>query len=165
MVQIRSGVFETNSSSTHSICISTDNKEKLEFPESVHFRLKEFGWEVRMLDTVEEKAAYLYAGLIDTTRGKKELGKKTAWIMDVLYGAGVESEFDEPTYHGEYCWDAGVDHSEDLDDFLNRVMRNEKSLLRFLFSPRSFILTGNDNGYNPGRIKVDYPHEEYYKGN
>lgn len=46
MIQIRKGVFETNSSSTHSICIS---KEKVNAKDvagkKVHFGLGDYGWE------------------------------------------------------------------------------------------------------------------------
>jgi hypothetical protein len=43
MKQIRKGVFETNSSSTHSICIAKD--DGLTIPKSLHFDFGEFGWE------------------------------------------------------------------------------------------------------------------------
>ena len=41
--KIRQSVFETNSSSTHSICIATDTT--IDFPKSLHFEFGEFGWE------------------------------------------------------------------------------------------------------------------------
>lgn len=168
MIQIRNGVFETNSSSTHAICIAKDSAAHLPFPKSVHFTLREFGWEQRELRTVEEKAAYLYAALIETST-KKELAEKTAWLVDTLFDVGVETEFDQPVYGqtiwGERSYSASIDHVECLDEFLKDIMGNRRRLLRFLFSPRSFVVTGNDNSYERVQIHVDYPYEEYYKGN
>ena len=55
--QIRQGVFETNSSSTHAICISKDHDtSKLKLPDSVSFDHGEFGWECRKLRHVWEKS-------------------------------------------------------------------------------------------------------------
>lgn len=164
MIQIRSGVFETNSSSTHSICISTDNTDEMDFPEALHFRLDEFGWEWNRLDTVESKAAYLYAALIDTCK-QDELAEKTAWIMDTLAKHGVECVFDIPN-RGYYRYRVGIDHGYNLADFVKAVMHSERRLLRYLFSPNSFVLTGNDNDDEGSvHIEVNYPHETYYKGN
>ena len=61
MQKIRKNVFETNSSSTHSICIAKDME--LIIPTSIHFEFGEFGWEVDTLSSVYEKASYLYTGL------------------------------------------------------------------------------------------------------
>ncbi len=55
MIQIRKGTFETNSSSTHSICISKEPVTK--YPKSIHFYLGRYGWEQ---DTVVDTASYLY---------------------------------------------------------------------------------------------------------
>lgn len=63
MRQVRQNVFETNSSSTHSICVTKNNILDNKVDE-IYFRLDEFGWEYSILSTVDEKAAYLYTGLI-----------------------------------------------------------------------------------------------------
>lgn len=65
MRQIRTGVFETNSSSTHSICISTERSLPLDYPSVVHFSCKHFGWKEAKLDSPDEKASYLYASILD----------------------------------------------------------------------------------------------------
>ena len=41
--QIRRGCFETNSSSTHAICIATE--DVLNIPKNIHFGFDDFGWE------------------------------------------------------------------------------------------------------------------------
>ena len=55
--QIRRGVFETNSSSVHAICISKSNEYKTQ--DNVDFIYGRFGWSPETLYTPEEKASYL----------------------------------------------------------------------------------------------------------
>ena len=62
MRQIRNGVFETNSSSTHSFCISKEPVKDKNVPTYLNIRTdKDFGWETDCYNSPEEKAAYLCA--------------------------------------------------------------------------------------------------------
>ena len=56
--QIRSSVFETNSSSTHSIAIS---KAHVVAGKYISFRIGEFGWENGCADTAD----YLYTAILE----------------------------------------------------------------------------------------------------
>ena len=58
-IQIRRGVFETNSSSVHTITI-TKNPNNLKFPKKLIFDSGDYGWEHACLNTPEEKASYLW---------------------------------------------------------------------------------------------------------
>lgn len=52
-----------NSSSTHSICITKDTVlDKI--LDHVEFELGEFGWETRKLQSVGQKASYLYTAAV-----------------------------------------------------------------------------------------------------
>lgn len=171
-VKIRQGVFETNSSSTHSICIA--KKAKLTIPESLHFAFGEFGWEFKTLRSLSEKACYLYTGLIRNDR-QKDANR----VLNFLSKKGIEVTAEEPIYDvGSYTDDKGktveykygkntgfVDHDDELKEFLDAVCKDNEKLLQFLFSDLSFIITGNDNDDMDVGIKVSYPHDEYYKGN
>ena len=42
MINVRQSVFETNSSSMHSICIAKQNN--YDIPSTLHFDFGEFGW-------------------------------------------------------------------------------------------------------------------------
>lgn len=67
--QIRKSVFETNSSSTHSICINS--KENLVIPEQVAFSTsEEFGWENELHNDLWTKASYFYLSLVDYIEDK-----------------------------------------------------------------------------------------------
>lgn len=160
--KIRQGVFETNSSSTHSICIAKD--AKLSIPKSLHFDFGEFGWEYDTLDSVEQKASYLYTGLY---HNRREADAKK--IVEMLTEKGIKIFVEEPTYRGDIgsqYFDSGyVDHGDELNEFLDDICTDENKLLRFLFSDFSFIITGNDNADHDVAIKVDYPYDSYYKGN
>ena len=53
MINIRHGLFETNSSSTHAICIAKKN-DGLVIPQSLDFILNDFGWDERFYYDVME---------------------------------------------------------------------------------------------------------------
>lgn len=172
MKKIRENVFETNSSSTHSICIAKN--AELTMPKELHFDFGEFGWECDTLRSVGEKSSYLYTGLIANKR-KDDADK----IIQLLKHKGIEVTAEEPIYENrsytnsegklvEYTSSKNtgyVDHSNELGGFLDAIVSDEEKLLRFLFSDLSFIITGNDNDDSDVDINVSYEHDSYYKGN
>lgn len=157
MITIRRGVFETNSSSTHSICIAAN--VDLVIPDSLHFDFGEFGWENDRLDSLHSKASYLYTGLYGT--GREDDFKR---VIEWLTQSGIKVTIQEKTNDDifEYGY---VDHSYELKDFLDAIMEDKDRLFRYLFSPFSFIVTGNDNSDVEVSVDVNYPYESYYKGN
>lgn len=173
MYSIRKGVFETNSSSTHSICVTKENEVKLDIPNKIEIDLSEyeFGWEHRIVSSTEEKLAYLLLGMC----GYKEMTKAidNLYVLMDLLKDKVEIinirgiEFNK--YKSEkiyYSVDGGyVDHGNELQEFIDDLLLNKELLYNFLFSSNSFIITGNDNSEIEVKIKVDYPHYEYFKGN
>lgn len=172
MKQIRKGVFETNSSSTHSICIAKN--PELTIPESIHFEFGEFGWEENKLRSAEEKASYLYTGLV--ANDKFSEAEK---IFEILRSKGIEVTAEVPVQEKriytnseggqtEYTHSENtgyIDHSYELGEFLNAICSDEDKLMSYLFSDLSFIITGNDNSESNIDINVGYPYDEYYKGN
>src|SRR3954467_12865836 len=130
---IRIGVFETNSSSTHSICIPKESNT-FDLPEKIHFELGRFGWEVGLLKSISEKASYLYTGL-----KVNDMIPEFENIVDFLTELGIECTCEQINN------DSFIDHGDELCPFLLDICSNKDKLLRFLFSELSFILTGNDN--------------------
>lgn len=171
-LKVRQGVFETNSSSTHSICIA--KYVELTIPESLNFSLGKFGWDYRILDSVHKKASYLYTALVCNDREDD-----VNCIINLLLDKGIEVTAEEIIWKynkytnskGEECTykilvpDGYVDHQNELGEFLDAICEDESVLMRYLFSPFSFIITGNDNDDHDVSINVDYPHNVYYKGN
>jgi len=181
-VQVRKQVFETNSSSTHSIAIATEHLVDDQLPEKCIFEYGEFGWEVDTVETTQEKASYLYTSLFYVLANEKDdLWKQyITFIFETLTKHGVACEFKgeikddiyayttsngEPVVRFYHNIDGYVDHGNDTAEFVNAVCTNEDLLLSFLFSKKSFILTGNDNDELDVDIHVDYPYVEFYKGN
>ena len=168
MINIRKSIFETNSSSTHAICISKDNNYNI--PSSLHFEFGEFGWENKILDGPEELASYLYTGMHDICYDDaKRFEKFKNHIYSVLGKYGCECTFAEPS-KSKYGWmDSGyVDHASELYDFLKSLEKSEKRLLRYLFSSDSFIVMGNDNEdtYRETVSEMDFSNVEvFYKDN
>jgi len=141
MIQIRRGVFETNSSSTHSICISRGGYK---IPEMTYFRIDEWGWEIGIeYDT----ASYLYTAII-TCFEEKETDMLLASLKDTLDGLGIRYEMEDPEWK-MYSWGrdtekGGIDHGSELLEFVEAVLNDSDLLLRYLYGD-SFIATGNDN--------------------
>ena len=167
MRTIRKSVFETNSSSTHSICIS--KKMPKEFPKEITFKAGKYGWEI---DEVFDTASYLYTALVNEST---QLETDLAHIASVLEKHGIDCCFNPlKMYFSKYSKklevssDVWIDHSNRLADFLRDIMSDDDRLLRFLCAPDSKILTGNDNNDACTVVENSPPedtHEIYFKGN
>lgn len=173
--QIRKGVFETNSSSTHAICIATD--DVLNFPKNVNFSFGDFGWEEERYMDRRTRANYLYTALAYIEDTNVLLGY-LSFIKKTLKSHGIECDMDDfrfciNTYDDDddidwYLMPSGegyIDHGSETREFVDAVCTNEDKLLNYLFSDRSYILTGNDNSDTNISINESYPHEVYEKWN
>lgn len=157
MRQIRNGVFETNSSSTHSICIS---KKPVSCWGFIRFRIGEYGWENAC---VSDTASYLYTAIL-YAYSREEAEEKIEKIKQVLDKNSVSYAFEEPTYEtgrwGTYIKYGYIDHGNECTEFVEAVLNDEEMLLRYLFGD-SFIYTGNDNQDNEP-AGCDIAFETYY---
>lgn len=182
---IRKGVFETNSSSTHAICVAKTGTFE-EIPNKIEIDLNdyEFGWEFAGYFTAEEKLAYLLFGILhykysilingrfeENPNHIKEVTNKFEKLGKLLKKIGVETLYVNGIYFyvGKYGFNINtngyVDHANELEDFVDEMLSSEELLKEYLFNPRSYIATGNDNDDRDVDISEDYPHETYYKGN
>lgn len=137
MKQIRRNVFETNSSSTHSICIS---KAPATAGKHIHFGIGEYGWENDCVDTAD----YLYTAILCMGDSEELLEK----LKDILDSHSIEYEFEEPKWFKgsdyQYLDNGYVDHAGETRDFINAVLSDDDMLMRCLFG-NSMVYTGNDN--------------------
>lgn len=159
-IQIRRSVFETNSSSTHSICISKAPAE-IKNDASVYFRIGEYGWET---DTEYDVSSYLYTAILMFDDYEELLTK----LKSILDKNNISYEFEEPefshtNYNGvkhSYLENGYIDHYEETREFVNTVLSNEDMLMRMMFGD-SVVYTGNDNcDSEPDR--KDIADETYY---
>ena len=158
MIQIRHSIFETNSSSTHAICISR-KPVKVAHPSRLHFSIGEYGWELDRLSTPEEKASYLYTAMLDICEAHDTdelVNQVQCEIRNAVEPAGIICTFEEPEFevtpYGSYLQVGYIDHASDCAKFVYAVMHDRDLLLRYLFSPDSFVGTGNDNSHDWGEI-------------
>ena len=163
--QIRRGVFETNSSSTHAICITKD--ESYGLGTHIDFEVGEFGWENEEYDDVHSKASYLITAIL--TSNQDEVDRRLQLLKDALDSNNITytlPKFVKKSweYDGEkeyyYDIDGYIDHAGETKEFLDDVLSDSDRLFRYLFGD-SFIITGNDNsdGYRD-RMYVNEGKEE-----
>lgn len=136
--KVRSSVFETNSSSTHSLVVSNLN-DLLEQPfsdidiknGSITVEQGEFGWEWETYSSVYDKLMYL-------ATASKENPEHRQMICDaVKEHTGLDVIFDDEN-------EGYVDHqSSDVPDVVWSL--GVEGVKKFLFNPRSVLETGNDN--------------------
>ena len=137
-LKIRKGVFETNSSSTHSIAIPKHVDESL--PKKIIFNFGEFGWEQ---DTPRVEN-YLYTAIYNGDKNKRD--ERLDKLKSFLDKYNVKYKFEVPKKSSWGDWEeiGNIDHSYELEynGFFN-VLDNENMLLRYLTA--GVIYTGNDN--------------------
>ena len=144
--QIRRSVFETNSSSTHSISISK-KPVTIDTTKVIGFEIGEYGWEN---DCVSAKN-YLYTAIMSFD-DSEELLKKMIDILDknnVKYCLGEvithKETYDDEVY--TYLDNGYIDHCGNVREFVETVLDNEDMFIRLIFGD-SCVYTGNDNQDN-----------------
>ena len=174
MIKVRRNVFETNSSSVHSIVICTEPLD-IDYPFIAFFDIGEFGWSMEVLDDSWERASYFYTAACALRQHdvKDE-------IINLLEPLGIECIFDEENpprydeYNGSYILDnGGIDHVDECKDFVDTLMNDGEKLAKFILDDRSFVVTGNDNCDDIDREWMErkeakaaaYEHIVFYKGN
>lgn len=143
MIQIRSNVFETNSSSTHSICIP---KKTNKVNQHIDFAIGEYGWENR---TVTNTASYLYTAILDGFSYDDAM-ERIEKLTSILDSHNISYDFEKPKWMefengSKYLdWNSGcIDHACETREFVDAVLNDEDMLLRYLAD--GIIYTGNDN--------------------
>lgn len=162
MKQVRQGVFETNSSSTHSITISDKeiyNDFVLEKDgKTLILTGGEFGWEEEDYSDCLSKANYIAIMLHELKNlviRFKEYGEETYKLpewADANYGQ-CYNIFMNVLKEGtgcKYIWIQNMNHSfidhqsiEDITD--NEWLLDSDKVKNFIFGRRSFLRTDNDN--------------------
>lgn len=128
----RHGVFETNSSSTHSISIGSNKPEYPNFKgEEITLEQGEFGWEIRRFHSFSKRLQYAYTYAKNYRKEGVELIKK------LLFEHCNCSAINESDFEGY------IDHQSDY--VCSEAFVSEDTLHNFLFSNDSYFTTDNDN--------------------
>lgn len=157
-IQIREGLFETNSSSVHAMSVFTKKDGNYNIPEKIKINLNdyEFGWQQdTFYDDTESKVAYLY--LLAENCG----GDTTKRIEALLMTAGVKEVIVVNETNGKWSFGGYIDHSSEKEDFLLHLLDNPDLFNDFVFNPKSYIETGNDNVWEDESMPSPDPQADY----
>lgn len=143
MKKVRKGIFETNSSSSHSIHIDSDVSlmDTSMIPNEdgvIYISSGEYGWEWGKLTSAHEKASYCYTDNGDTDMIKKVIKEQTG-------AKKVKFRFDDGY--------SGIDHQSQGNS--SEAFKDEDTLRNLIFNPKSIIYTGNDNDEAPLHFYCD----------
>lgn len=166
--QIRSSVFETNSSSSHSLTLGTGNLVATPFSPAmlrageVPLRPGEYGWEWRRYYTAREKLGYLLTQVTDgklevDTEALRESNPFFAQLYDVVKdhtGCRLIVEPGQGYIDHQSARAKGAVGMELFDD--------TDKLRAFLFDDTAYLETGNDNNPPPWTISSDIGQREYF---
>lgn len=171
MLQVRQSCFETNSSSTHAICIP--QVVTIGRGYTITFRVGCYGWEEDSADGAD----YLYTAIcIRYGENEEEFQKALNRIREVLAPYDIKCEFIEPKwsfwkddsrrYLDSEC--GYIDHEWEFYPLMDELFSNKDLLVRYLVG--SVVYTGNDNGCDDriDDIVGEYEAKGYYvfeKGN
>jgi len=170
---IRKQVFETNSSSSHSLTLDQGSVVAMPFTKdqlregSVTISLDDYGWEWHRYYSAQNKLSYLLTQIlrpdhyeipqgepVDVTRDVCERYEDAAMLCEVVKEyTGCELLF-QPGSRGS------IDHDSEGNGL--ELFRNKETLRQFLFSEKSYIQTGNDNSGSGKRIETDSGYEDFY---
>lgn len=151
MKNIRLNVFETNSSSTHSISISKSSDGVYETLPVKNGKVVlvggEFGWEWEKYNDAVTKANYAAV----FASGNDSLVKMLTDVIKKHTGAKeVQFKFSSDYNSSTETW-AYIDHQSGPGEegAAHEAFKNKNSLKEFIFNPDSWLFTGNDNDIAP----------------
>lgn len=150
MKSIRKSVFETNSSSTHSISIDATGvcEPNLSVENGIcQIYGGEFGWEVEDYRDARTKASYCLTYIMTIIRDEARrdcLGimltkvvKEVTGARDVMFCECGKRHWDDKPNYGY------IDHQSDY--VCAEAFESEEALKQFIFCPGSVLHTDNDN--------------------
>lgn len=148
-INYRHGTFETNSSSTHSICIASGEcKDSFRLVTNEHvtdgvvIEGGQFGWEVEDYWDAYSKASYAITWVRQYSRLKEEHEKMLEKVIKDHTGA-KEIKFLCDTESWDNQYHSYIDHQS--DDVCEEAFENEELLKQFIFNTNSMLHTDNDN--------------------
>lgn len=131
-MQTRKKVFETNSSSSHSVVIDDGiDFKNVNFGEEIEILQGEFGWDEEEFNDVYSKMSYAYTYA-------KNYGRKE----DIEDLKNVIEEFSKSKVKFSDV-EGYIDHQsvEEAEE----IFRNKETIKKFIFGKKSYFLTDNDN--------------------
>lgn len=151
MKLIRNSVFETNSSSCHSISVGKSGVFEGKSPDDdgvLTIRPQTFGWEQETYFDVDARLAYVSIYIRDWCSSDK----KDYFQLMFNKVVGEHTGASQIEFKGLPCtWsstgfdEGSIDHQSVEDGDLNHLFESTDKLKSFLFDKDSYIETDNDN--------------------
>lgn len=143
MKTVRKNVFETNSSSTHSIAIP----KSCNSANCIYFHIDRFGWGWNEVDPAD----YFYTAIYEVSNTEEAAEERLNKLKSILDSFGVEYRFGEARtevykYGDSYYLsleNGYIDHGYELAPFVDELLNDSDKLMRFLSG--GLVFTGNDN--------------------
>jgi len=159
---IRHKAFETNSSSTHSICVCDIDESRIEAgfekyngEEFTGIGSGEYGWDQDSFNGFWNKLDYMFIQLesMENKTGPEYAQSGQAlldWIIKEFESRGKTITLRRVglNENAKYSWERGegyIDHQSVGTEEVNAVLSSQKSLLNFLFNDDCYFETDNDN--------------------
>ena len=143
-VQVRNGLFETNSSSTHAINVY-HNEHPYDIPAEIILELSDYIFDraYNKHNSIKSKLAYL----ILSTNSEQDV----TLIKSLLSAKGVENIiiYESDGFGG---W---VDHAECNGKLLTDLLSHPDLFYDFIFNPESHIITGDNCDDEFEHIEID----------
>jgi hypothetical protein len=142
-MKVRKSVFETNSSSSHSLVVDHDSElnkqpfnEELTKKGVLNVQGGDYHWGYEELHSAEEKINYL-AQQYKTTDNEDDLKLLAEVVFEY---SGITLEFD---YHA--LENGSIDHQSVGIVPAGRKTKIKKELIDLIFGKKSYIIISNDN--------------------
>lgn len=154
MLNKRSSVFETNSSSSHSLSvnesvITIDTNYTIDEAGYLVIEADEFGWDYKVITKAGKKLSYVYLYIKDWVKNKEEKIFFAAMLFNVCMKqtncVGLKlSPYPQKSYRSGM--DMGyIDHQSVDERDLDWLFKDENYLHNFIFNKNSTLITDNDN--------------------
>lgn len=141
--RIRHGVFETNSSSTHSISLANTEKKfctdslPIDKDGSISIYPGEFGWEQKRYYDAYTKASYALTYAFATS------SKEIVMLQEVIQEHTGVKDVKLCTSESGYYAFGNIDHQS--IEVCEEAFKSKEALRSFIFNPQSILITDNDN--------------------
>ena len=175
MIKIRRGMFETNSSSVHSIVIDVSGTAHV-IEDAFEIHGDEYGWGFQTLETPQDRACYLWQALwccspygqdkpddLDQWKEKIAAWVPNATFVDVDEDERNNIERDDDDFY--FGWYPGIDHGGELQEMLYEFWEDDELLGAYLTGDNSHVVCSNDNEDSFGFYYPNCDYIEYEKGN
>jgi hypothetical protein len=145
MKTIRHNTYETNSSSTHSITIDTENYKNVQIPKMLTIPLGEFGWEFQKFNDFLRKASYFWTLALYNAEVNDRMIRLAA-------DHGLDLQFKQSKDDFYYVDHGSVHYCDWVKK--NPELLTDEGLWNFLINESCWIILGNDNNYDPPNWRI-----------